>query len=99
MKTSHVLSAVQLVKSPRVIFKMIQAIIKGEYKPSFKIYIYFLLLLVYIISPIDGLPDFIPFVGWVDDGVLLALFIKSLSKEASIYASQLKTVPIEIIKR
>ena len=35
----------------------------------------FILLLIYIISPIDGLPDVIPFFGWLDDTFLLGLFV------------------------
>ena len=31
--------------------------------------------LLYLISPLDILPDFIPILGWVDDGVVLALFL------------------------
>ncbi len=31
--------------------------------------------LLYLISPLDILPDFIPILGWVDDGVMLALFL------------------------
>lgn len=33
----------------------------------------FLLALLYVLSPIDMIPDFIPVVGWADD--LLALLI------------------------
>lgn len=98
MKKTHILSAVQLAKSPRQTWQMIKAIFKGEYKPSFKIYIYFLLLLVYIISPIDALPDFIPFIGWVDDGVLLALFIKSLSTESLNYVKSLNNTFVDSYK-
>ena len=35
----------------------------------------FILVLIYIISPIDGIPDVIPFLGWLDDTFLLGLFI------------------------
>ena len=35
----------------------------------------FILVLIYIISPIDGIPDVIPFLGWLDDTFLLGLFV------------------------
>ncbi|MDR3711781.1 MAG: DUF1232 domain-containing protein [Puia sp.] len=44
-----------------------------------------LLALVYLISPIDLIPDFIPFAGWLDDlvvvPVLLALSIRLFPRE------------------
>ena len=35
-----------------------------------------LLSVVYIISPIDLVPDVIPFLGWIDDGVITILLFK-----------------------
>ena len=37
------------------------------------------ILLIYIISPLDFIPDSIPVVGWIDDGVALAIFMYLLS--------------------
>ena len=37
--------------------------------------------LVYIVSPIDALPDFIPFIGGLDDVLLLGILLKTLDKE------------------
>ena len=36
--------------------------------------------LAYLISPIDIAPDFIPIIGWIDDGVLAALLVAELSQ-------------------
>lgn len=36
------------------------------------------LLLVYLISPIDLVPDFVPVIGWVDDAVIVALVLRSV---------------------
>lgn len=33
------------------------------------------LVLLYILSPIDGLPDVIPFLGWMDDAFLAGLLV------------------------
>lgn len=36
---------------------------------------------VYIVSPIDFIPDFIPFIGRLDDKLVLAFFVKRLNVE------------------
>jgi uncharacterized membrane protein YkvA (DUF1232 family) len=35
--------------------------------------------LIYLISPIDISPDFIPIVGWIDDGLIATLLVAELS--------------------
>ncbi|MBW4581062.1 MAG: DUF1232 domain-containing protein [Tildeniella nuda ZEHNDER 1965/U140] len=35
--------------------------------------------LIYLLSPIDISPDFIPVVGWIDDGLIATLLIAELS--------------------
>lgn len=34
---------------------------------------------LYLLSPIDIAPDFIPIIGWIDDGLLLSLLVTELS--------------------
>jgi uncharacterized membrane protein YkvA (DUF1232 family) len=36
--------------------------------------------LLYLISPIDISPDFIPIIGWVDDAVVASLLVAELSQ-------------------
>lgn len=36
--------------------------------------------LLYLLSPIDILPDLIPLVGWIDDGIIAALLVAELSQ-------------------
>ncbi|HZG40314.1 MAG TPA: YkvA family protein [Nodosilinea sp.] len=36
--------------------------------------------LLYLLSPIDIAPDFIPIVGWIDDAVVASLFIGAMSQ-------------------
>ena len=88
-----------------VIMRMIKsATKKGGYKPHFKNIIVPGLVLVYLISPIDFLPDFIPVIGVLDDIALLAFAIPLLITEAEKFvaweASQTedKVIDAEIVR-
>lgn len=35
---------------------------------------------VYLLSPIDIAPDFLPIVGWIDDGIIASLLVAELSQ-------------------
>ncbi len=37
-------------------------------------------VVLYLLSPIDLIPDFIPFVGWIDDLVLVPLMVSVIVK-------------------
>jgi len=63
-------------------FRMIGAWRKGRYREiPWKTIAFAVVLLLYLFSPIDIIPDYIPFFGVVDDAVLLGLFLRSLQKE------------------
>jgi uncharacterized membrane protein YkvA (DUF1232 family) len=47
-----------------------------------RIRIYLLLLLVYLASPIDLVPDFVPVLGYADDAVLVALTLRAVVRRA-----------------
>ena len=36
--------------------------------------------LVYLLSPLDISPDFIPIIGWIDDAVVASIFVASMSQ-------------------
>jgi uncharacterized membrane protein YkvA (DUF1232 family) len=44
------------------------------------------LLLVYLVSPIDLVPDFIPVIGYADDTVVVALVLRSVTRRAGPHA-------------
>ena len=88
-----------------VIVRMIKSATKKDgYKPHFKNIIVPGLVLVYLISPIDFLPDFIPVIGVLDDIALLAFAIPLLITEAEKFvaweASQTedKVIDAEIVR-
>ncbi|ACK69775.1 protein of unknown function DUF1232 [Gloeothece citriformis PCC 7424] len=35
---------------------------------------------LYLVSPVDILPDFIPILGWIDDGVVLTLLMTEITR-------------------
>ncbi|MDP9957834.1 MULTISPECIES: YkvA family protein [Epilithonimonas] len=69
-----------LQKIPAV-FRMIKLYYKGEYKMKFTDILLPALALIYVISPIDIIPDFVPVVGALDDLAILAFAIPLLMKE------------------
>ncbi len=45
---------------------------------------------IYLVSPIDISPDFLPIIGWVDDGLLATLLVTELSQIALEYVNKRK---------
>lgn len=41
--------------------------------------------LLYVVSPIDLLPDFLPGIGFIDDAVVLALLLQSLAQDLAAF--------------
>ena len=62
--------------------------------PSTPVYIKALMLLVpaYLLSPIDLIPDVIPFLGWLDDAVIIPMMVswlvRMLPQERPVAASR-----------
>ncbi|MEA5497585.1 YkvA family protein [Limnoraphis robusta] len=46
--------------------------------------------LLYLLSPIDIAPDFIPIIGWIDDGIVATLFVTEISQ---LLLERLKSSP------
>lgn len=41
--------------------------------------------IIYFVSPIDAIPDFIPFIGYVDDAFVISLILKQVHKDLQKY--------------
>lgn len=68
-------------------WRMIKSIKNGLYKPEIKNLIIPGAILIYLISPIDIIPDFIPVIGQMDDLAMVALAIPLLIKETERFLS------------
>lgn len=71
------------IKKIPVMIRMVKSIMsKNGYKPEFKNVILPALVMVYLISPLDFIPDWIPVIGVFDDIALLAFAMPMLIAEA-----------------
>lgn len=70
------------VSQIQMIIKMVKTHISGEYR-SFSIQSILLLVfaLIYFITPLDLLPDFIPGLGFTDDISIVLFILKSLESD------------------
>lgn len=67
---------------------LLKAIINGTYtKYAYSNFILIFLCIGYLFSILDFIPDFIPFAGWVDDGLVLYFGFKLLKREITRYQS------------
>lgn len=62
-------------------FKMVAAILRGQYKMPWQTFIWAFVCLVYLISPIDLLPDLLPALGFADDGAFVIFVLTLLHKD------------------
>ncbi|MYS23520.1 Protein of unknown function [Streptomyces sp. DvalAA-14] len=73
----------RLFATPRLIF----SVLRGRY-PGLsrgKLLLFGALVLVYIVSPVDAIPDFIPVLGWTDDGAVALWFLTGIIRESGRY--------------
>jgi len=64
---------------------MIRETLSGRYKMSVLTTVVVVLSIAYVLFPFDALPDYIPFLGWIDDAFIFFLLVKMLQKETSRY--------------
>jgi len=78
-------------------FAMLKAILKRQYPMPWKTFFLAVLCAVYVLSPIDLLPDVMPLLGITDDATFILLVGAVLQKDLNKYRASLKTPKDKVI--
>ncbi len=92
----HIGTAYRVYKDRKLILPMLTDALRGRFRLSLFTLFVLVITLLYLIFPFDLLPDFIPFIGWIDDGVLLYFLLQQLKKETKRYAQYKASFPIPV---
>jgi len=77
----------EVAGSVQVLIRMVRAYASGEYKGlPWKSLISVVAVLIYFVSPIDLIPDFLPVIGIADDVALIAWLIKTLGSDIAKFS-------------
>ena len=68
---------------------MCWAVLRGRYPFPWKTFLVALLCLVYMISPVDILPDVMPLLGITDDATFLVLVLALIKQDINKYRASL----------
>ncbi len=76
----------KMVNQVKLLFEMVKDYWKGDYStlPWFSIAVA-VVALVYFLSPVDLIPDFLPIVGYVDDAAMIGLAIMAIQEDLRKY--------------
>jgi len=76
--------------------RFLKAVLKGEWKISPLSWLAVAGTIIYVVSPIDAIPDVIPFVGVIDDVGLWGVMSILAAREKSRWASSLREGAIAV---
>ncbi|MCE7067923.1 YkvA family protein [Dyadobacter sp. CY326] len=77
----------EVTGSVQVLIRMVRAYAAGDYKGlPWKSLISIVAVLIYFLSPIDLIPDFLPVIGITDDVALIVWLIKTLGDDITKFS-------------
>ena len=77
-----VATVLKLLANVRVLYAMIR---DSDFKLSLKSKAIIIAGLLYFVLPFDAVPDYIPVLGYIDDGVVISAVLRMLVKEVDAY--------------
>lgn len=82
----------KFIADVKILFSMIQDYWSGNYrKVPWTTIAAAVATLAYVLSPIDLIPDFIPFIGLVDDALVISLCLAAIDSDLQAYAEWKKS--------
>lgn len=75
-----------LLRNRKTLWQMLRESVRGGYKMSFLTIAAIVLTIGYVVFPFDIIPDFIPVVGWMDDGFVIYLLLRRLVNETQRFS-------------
>jgi uncharacterized membrane protein YkvA (DUF1232 family) len=97
-KLARIRSLATLWKHRSQLYSMFRESFRGSYKMMFLTKVVLLLGTLYILFPIDIIPDFIPVIGWMDDGAIFYLLLRQIMSELNRYNTSRSTLNLIHVK-
>lgn len=83
----------------KVLIAMVRDVWGGRYKMNKWNMSIIIGTIVYVVSPVDAIPDFIPMAGWLDDVTIVGYALSKLSEEIRKYKEfSQKNVETAVVK-
>src|SRR4051812_5426891 len=73
----------RLLAAPRLVGSVLRRDYPGLSRG--KLLLFAALAALYVVSPVDAIPDFIPVLGWTDDGAVALWFLSGIVRESGRY--------------
>ena len=76
----------------KVLVRMAKDIMAGRYKVNTWNASIIVATIIYVVSPIDAIPDIIPVLGWLDDVTIVGYALSKLSEELKRYKETISQI-------
>ncbi|HEY3295194.1 MAG TPA: DUF1232 domain-containing protein [bacterium] len=95
LKNSGSQAVVRLGKQAKLLYEMLRDAMAGKFKMPWVTVSAITAALLYFVSPLDVIPDFIPGIGWMDDALVISLAISVARMDLRRYIKENQLDPAD----